>query len=230
MPLSGCSSPIKPSESKDSESPPAKVVEECKKDDPGQDTKVTGNRIDIVFDPDKSKKVKKCERIVHVQFDRMYADGKVIKPSDWAKKFKFQDSFTTSDGWGVDALESEKTPDYQQGTGDGKKNGGTAKAKISDAPNSPGGDKGFYDSKTNPTGWKSYRLEFSTFAYCMKGDDCGKWYEGVAWEYVKTWEDNRDGKKGIAKIVNQNLEGGPSKSQIEAFDKFNAEKGFKPCK
>jgi hypothetical protein len=142
-------------------SEPAKLVDDpvqpCpdKKKNPGDEIKVKDNRIDIVFDPDKSAKVTKCDKIVHIQFDRMYADGKVVKPGDWSSKFKFQDSFTTADGWGVDALKDETTPDYQQGTGDGKKNGGSIKAKMTDAPNSPGGDKGFYDSSSNPSGWKT---------------------------------------------------------------------------
>ena len=60
--------------------------------------------------------------------------------------------------------------------------------------------------------------------------DCGKWYEGVRWEYEKTWEDRRDGKKGKSTIIDNDVTGGPSKSQLEAFEKFNKAKGFKPCK
>jgi hypothetical protein len=63
----------------------------------------------------------------------------------------------------------------------------------------------------------------------MKGDDCGKWYEGVQWEYTKTWEDQRDGRKGTAKIINNNVTSSPTKSQLEAFENFNKAKGFVPC-
>jgi len=165
-----------------------------------------------------------------VQFTRTYADGKVIKTGDWSSSFKFQDKVTTSDGWSIDFLASEKTPDYQQGTGDGKKNGGSTKAKVWDRPQSGGGDKGFYHPTTNPAGWKEYRLEFATFAWCMKGPDCGKWYEGTTWEYKKTWEDQRDGKAGTSKIVDKNVTSGPSKSHLEAFDMFNKDKSYTPCK
>jgi hypothetical protein len=198
--------------------------------DPNAESKAGGNKVDLVFDPDKSEKVTKCEKIVHVQFTRTYTDGKVIKRGDYSTSFKYHDKVTTDDGWSVDHLASEKTPDYQQGTGDGKKNGGSTKAKISDAPQSRGGDKGFYDPKANPTGWKEYRAEFVTFAYCMKGPDCGKWYEGTSWEYKKTWEDQRDGKTGESKITDKSVTTGPSKSYLDAFDRFNKEKGFTPCK
>jgi hypothetical protein len=63
----------------------------------------------------------------------------------------------------------------------------------------------------------------------MNGPDCGKWYEGVSWEYTKTWEDFRDGKIGASKILDYEV-AGPSKDQVEAFDLFNKEKGFIPCK
>lgn len=154
----------------------------------------------------------------------------MIKRGDWSSRFKYHDKVTTGDGWSVDHLASESTPDYQQGTGEGKKNGGSTPAKMSDAPQSGGGDKGFYDSASNPTGWKEYRAEFATYAYCMKGSDCGKWYEGLTWEYKKTWEDARDGKKGASAIVSKNVTTEPTKSQLQAFDLFNAEKKFKPCK
>lgn len=197
---------------------------------PADETKTTANRIDIVFDPDKSTKVKKCDKIVHVQFVRRYGDGKVIKASEFSSALSHKDADTTADGWSIDSLASETTPDYQQGTGDGKKNGGTTKATMTDAPKTGGGDKGFYNAGTNPTGWKTHRKEFYAFAYCMKGPDCGTWYEGVHWEYTKSWEDQRDGKLGSSTILNKNVQPPPDKGLIEAFDKFNKNKGFEPCK
>ena len=50
--------------------------------DPNKESKTKANRIDLVFDPDKSDKVTKCEKIVHVQFIRMTAEGVVVKPGD----------------------------------------------------------------------------------------------------------------------------------------------------
>ncbi len=102
---------------------------------------------------------------------------------------------------------------------------------MSDAP-TVGDDtiNGAYDPKTNPKGWKKYRAEFAVFAYCMEGDDCGKWYEGMKWEYNKTWEEHRDGAPGVSTITDKNVTSGPSKSQLEAFDKFNKKHAFTPCK
>src|SRR5438105_4921312 len=107
---------------------------------PAEETKTKDNQIDIVFDPDKSKKVTKCEKIVHVQFVRRYGDGAVIKASTFSSSLSHKDADTTAAGWCVDSLASETTPDYQQGTGDGKKNGGSTKAKMTDAPTTGGGD------------------------------------------------------------------------------------------
>jgi hypothetical protein len=197
---------------------------------PAEETKTAGNQIDIVFDPDKSKKVKKCDKIVHVQFVRRYCDGAMIKAGTFAANLKHKDADTTAAGWCVDSLSSETTPDYQQGTGDGKKNGGSTKATMSDAPSTGGGDKGFYDAANNPTGWKSHRKEFYAYAYCMKGPDCGTWYEGVHWDYTKTWEDQRDGKDGTSKVIDNNVTTGPDADLLDAFNLFNKNKSFVPCK
>ncbi len=201
-----------------------------KKCEPNNKTTTTGNRIDIVFEPDESCVVTKCEKIVHVQFIRAYTDGKMIKHSDYSSAYKHKEKITTSDGWAVDCLAGETTPDYQQGTGDGKKNGGSTNATMMDAPKTGGGDKGFYNATTNPTGWKTFRFEFAVYAWCMKGTDCGKWYEGSTWEYKKTWEDHRDGKNGESTIINKNVTSQPTAEHIAAFDLFNKEHKFVPCK
>jgi hypothetical protein len=210
---------------------PQSVEEEDALKKPNAETKTSGNRIDIKFDPSKSAKVKKCERIVHIQFVRTWADDKIIKRGDFLTLWKFHDHVTSDGGWSIDHLSGENTPDYQQGVGDGKKNGGVAKATMRDIPSNSGGDKGFYDPIANPAGWKKFVAEFDTFAYCMKGPDCGTWYEGMTWTYTKTWQDQRDGKLGISKVVKDTVTTGPTKSELAAFDKFNsaAKPPFKPC-
>jgi len=208
------------------------TVEQCK-GKPAGDKSATknGNEIDIIFDPSQSKKVTNCEKIVHVQFMRYHADGKVINAADYASTAYKHKRDITAKGWVVDCLPGEKTPDYQQGKGDGSKNGGSTNATMWDAPRTGGGDKGFYDKKNNPTGWKSVRYEFVTYAWCMKGPDCGKWYEGVSWQYTKTYKDHKAGNDGHSKILNKNVAKGPSKDQKGAFDKFNADpdRKFTPC-
>ena len=135
----------------------------------------------------------------------------------------------TKSGWTVDCLQGEKSPDYHQGIGDGFKNGGSQKATMTDAPQTSGGDIGFYEPNTNPKGIKEYVINFATFAYCMNGPDCGKWYEGVTWKYTKTRQDMRDGKSGLSTIESSNDEA-PSKDLLEAFDLFNKVNGYIPCK
>ncbi len=197
---------------------------------PADESKASGNRVDLVFDPDKSKKITKCEQIVHVQFVRNHCDGTIINGATYSSQLAHKDSsITSSDGWAVDSLASETTPDYQQGTGVGSKNGGSSKATMMDAPRTGGGNKGFYNAASNPSGWREVRFEFATYGWCMKGPDCGKWYEGTTWEYVKTWEDARDGKDGVSRITARNITAEPSSGQKEAFNKMNAKKGFSPC-
>ena len=152
---------------------------------PHDSSNTSANVINIVFDPDDSKKVSKCERIVHIQFRRGYLDGNVINPADYSPVYEHKRNLMTTDGWAVDCLAGETTPDYQQGTGDGKKNGGSAKASMSDAPQTGGGSKGFYDPVKNPSGWKTYRIEFLANAYCMKGSD---WRQMVRRRYVGVYK------------------------------------------
>jgi hypothetical protein len=227
MCLSGCADPKKPSQ-KD-------PVKKCA-EGPNAGTSTSGNKITFVFDPDKSDKVHKCDRIAHVQFIRMYADGKVIKPGTYYSGYSGRDSATTGAGWYVDPSDPGfKSPDYQQSGeanaigNDGKKGGGsTVKAKTEDAPTTGGGDKGFHDAATNPGGWKEVRYEFATFGYCMAGPDCGKWYEGLTWEYKKTSDDHAAGSDGTATITNKCVDA-PSAEHLDAFDTFNNREGFKPC-
>lgn len=197
---------------------------------PHFESKTSGNSIDIVFDPDNSKKVTKCKKIVHVQFVRLSGDGRIMKVGDFASGSKYRDKVTTADGWAVDHLVTEKTPDYQQGIGNGHKNGGSGKATMYDPPDVlDGGDKRFYDATTNPGGWKTVVVDFFTFAWCMEGDQCETWYEGIQWQYKKTHTDYAAGNSGTSTIKDYNVEA-PSKSHIEAFKKFNKENGFEPCK
>ena len=201
---------------------PQAVVDPSAKN-PNKGSKTKGNRVDLVFDPDKSAKVTKCEKIVHVQFIQYVADGVVVKPGDLWSGWKYRDKISTSDGWSIDCLPGENTPDYQQGTGDGSKNGGSRNATMNDTPNIRDFvPQGFFDPVSNKTGTKIFTMTFETYAWCMKGPDCGHWYEGVAWEYKKTYQDNQKGDPGVSTITNSNASG-PSADKIAAFDKFNAE-------
>lgn len=221
-----------------SDQPVGSAIQSCPAEtnekNPHADTKTGAggkkNRIDIVFDPTKSRKVTKCEKIVHVQFTRRFADGKKINVSEFDSRLSYKDNYTINKGWCLDFLAVEVTPDYQQGVGEGSKNGGSTKATMTDIPDySGGGDqKGFYDPVLNEGGFKRVVLKFEAYAWCMKGPDCGKWYGGVKWKYVVTWKDARAGKTGTATNTGS-ASSGPSKDQMKSFNKFNKDKGFTPC-
>jgi hypothetical protein len=150
----------------DSDSGPPSATVPC---DKANKATSSGNSIDITFDPAKSDKVKTCDKIVHVQFVRKYIDGKAVKPGDAWDGWKHRDKVTTDKGWAVDHLKTEKIPDYQQGVGEGKKNGGTTKATMHDAPTTNGLEDKFYDSNKNPGGWKEYRNEFAILLVLHEG-------------------------------------------------------------
>lgn len=201
---------------------------ERRKSDGEEDRKNTaataGPMIDITFDPSTSKLASKCKQIVHTQFIRTYADSKSLKPGDYYSGLSYQDAKTTSKNWVVDYVSGETTPDYQQGSGVGKKNGGSTSATMDDTPGTGGGDKGF-KSPGNPGGWSNVVFSFATYAWCMKGSDCGKWYEGMTWKWEKSAADQIAGRDGTASVVNSDAPG-PLAHHLDAFKKF----GYKPCK
>jgi hypothetical protein len=172
-----------------------------------------------------------CKKIAHVQVMRIFADGRVIKPGSFNASWRYRDAVTLEDGWCVDHSAEMTSPDYQSGWPSpyGKKNGGSGPAIMGDAPDTYGGDKGFYHPSKNPPGWRSVTYQFETFAWCMGGPDCGRWYEGLTWMYVKTHEDEREGRRGTRTILDKNV-ATPTASFLQAFDKFNRVKGFTPCR
>lgn len=251
------------------------------------------NRVKLVFDPDESDDVTKCEIIGQVQVIQMFADGKPKKPGDYYAGFSYRDVAALDNGTYVDHLPAHTSPDYQSAAAGshGKKNGGSVKVVLHDAPNTVGGDKGFYDGKQTRTAvkpldadavgkandlfyakhlefikegkripldpndpkqadlrqeWMNNFIaaggkttgggllkvvyEFEVFAWCRKGDDCPKFYgPGIKWVYTKTWEDQRDKKKGTAKITDKNVKA-PSLGFLAAYKKFNKVKKYTPCK
>jgi hypothetical protein len=205
---------------------------------PTRGSKTKDNEITIEFDPAASKKVTSCKRIVMVQSVQKFVDGKPIMPGDYYSPWKYKDGDALTSGGNkglrVDYLKGEKTPYYNdpQGTGSsayglvGKKNGGTSKSTMGDAPDTGGGDKGFYNKATNPTGHKKVETRFETFAYCAEGPDCGKWYEGLTWVHTKKHSDAGI-NSGVSKIKSHRST--PSKGFKAAFDKWNRKYGFTPC-
>lgn len=200
---------------------------------PFSGTKTKDNIITVDFDPSVSTTATACSEIVDIQFVRITADGSSMKPGTYYSQFVYRDAVTTDANWSVDFHKGEKTPDYQQaglvGAIGFKNDLGSKNAWIPDAPQTGGGDEGFYDLLRNPKGWKTVVIEFRTFCWCMKGTQCASWYEGLSWTFTKTWEDQRDSKTGKAEVVNNDIAPPPADELIAAFDKFNSNFGFVPC-
>lgn len=211
---------------------------------PGSDHPMKGssthdNEINIEFDPEKSEKAEECKRIVFVQTVQKVADGKPIMPGEYYEPWKYKDDDALTDGeekgLRVDYLKGEKTPYYNdpQNTGSspygdvGSTNGESTKATMGDGPNTGGGDNGFYDEDSNPDGYHVVRTVFETFAMCAEGPDCGKYYEGIRWNHIKTYEDQKAGNKGQSHIVGYPTE--PTAGFKKALKKWLDRYGFKPC-
>jgi hypothetical protein len=98
-------------------------------------------------------------------------------------------------------------------------------SRMTDTPNNDGGKRKFF-SEENKKGVKKVALTFQVFAFSSKGPCCGEWYEGVSWQWTKTWIDDRDGSRGTAMFLRDLPR--PSKDFLHAFDLFNKVKGFAP--
>lgn len=209
------------------------IIESCSsRCKPYKNPTTSQNGIGIRFHPKKSCYDIKCQKIAIIQFVRNVIDGKVTKYKDWYSGFEFKDQLATPNGWVVDHVKNMNTPDVQSLqkiiSVYGSKNGGSTIATIFDAPQTDGGDKGFYDPENNKNGAKRIVKEFATFSYCMEGEDCGKWYEGITWKYIKTSQDHNNGSAGKSELTSSCVKQ-PTKEMVEAFNKFNKEKGFTPC-
>jgi len=199
--------------------------------DPFAPSSTSGNAIRIDFVPGDSTKVTTCDQIVDIQFVRLLADGNPILPGTYYSGWAYRDAVATDQLRWVDFLNGETTPDYQQGGTAGqvgfKKSSGERNAWIPDAPTTSGGDKGF-KTPSNPTGWDEVVYEFRTFCWCMQGDQCGSWYEGLSWQYKKTAHDYAVGSPGASTILDRDLTA-IGAELLAAFDKFNLHFHFVPC-
>src|SRR5262249_23736210 len=91
---------------------------------------------------------------------------------------------------------------------------------------------------TQPPRLRSATLVYETFAWCEKGPDCGKWYEGVEWRVFR----NRNSEALVwggppreyvspdsIRVTDWDVES-PSAEFLAAFYLFIKKKGFVPCK
>jgi hypothetical protein len=197
----------------------------------------SGNAFTSEFDPMTSSPLPDCDRIVITQSIRMTADGTNIKPGSYYSPWTCRDPTTLSDGTYLDHGKCTYTTPYpvDRGIGQaGRRNAsGSAKATYGDAPRTEGGDKGF-KSAANPNGWSTVTYYFRNYALCAKGNDCRPvlgpiWYDGIAWEYTKTAADHAAGSAGTATATASLIPPTGNATVIQAYNKYNAVKGFTPC-
>lgn len=190
------------------------------------------NVIGITFHPQRSSRVGTCTKITFIQFMRPLLGGNAVKPSainpDWA----YKDAVTTPDGWLVDhRTRRDNTPSYIDEPPDLKGD----RARLGFGYKDPGGamktaEMGDTPNLTPPPG-RDVFVQFSAFAWCMAGPECGKWYEGISWTYAKGPVQLQAGHpNGVAAVFNPNLTAGPDKFHLDAFALFNANRKFTPCK
>jgi hypothetical protein len=190
-----------------------------------------GNRIDITFDPSTTSPKPQCDRIILTQWIQMTADGSPIMPGTYYTPWVCRDPTALADATYLDHGScAYKTPyPVDRGIGTpGSSNGTTTNATYFDAPTTGGGNRGF-NSATNPTGWNTVAYYFGNYAFCAAGQDCGTWYDGIAWNYTKTAADHAAGRDGVATATASLIPPGPGSRIVQAFDQYNSVKGFTPC-
>jgi len=201
-----------------------KIEEAIVRDTPFQGTMTKENRIDIVFDPKKSKKVTPCDKIVFIQVVQNLVDGNPMKPGDFCLGWKYRDKVSTRDSRYVDFFKLEKDPYYN---GDDSQDIGTSGESDSKKKNATMDDTPFDSFTDGSKNANTVTFKFETFAFCAKGKDCGKYFEGINWEYTRTKDDVKNGKEGISRITGARDE--PSKGFKEAVKKWMDKYKFKPC-
>lgn len=182
------------------------------------------NRIDIVFDPEKSRKVTPCEKIVFIQAIQMFVDGNPVDPGDYNGSWEWRDLTVINDleeteedeqGTYIDSPAEDEIDPYTNGDGEdrtkgydfgdfGSSNSECKEATWYDRPTiiddrfRPGGDDA---AAGNDWDASEIRERFETCAFCAEGEDAGKFFECLLWEVKRTQEDMAGGRRGEAKVI-----------------------------
>ncbi len=181
------------------------------------------NRVDIEFDPSKFDGSILCEKIVMIQTSQTIVDGVPVDPGAYSDTFDFQDADAIDDqdgtkgdetGTCVDSLEGDKTP-YYQDTGGGSPGSSNSQSStpstLEDAPRTGGGNSSFPPLS-------KVVFKFETCAFCAEGEDAGRYYGCILWEYTKTAADQAGGTPGTSKFTGTS--GQPSPGFTAAVDQW----------
>jgi hypothetical protein len=200
----------------------------------GTKTQTESNRIDIVFKPGESAKCTPCEEIAFIQVMEILVDGTSVKPGEYYKDWDYRDGTALDNNKHVDRLKGRSTPYYGGnggGTGHstpGAADGTSKNATMDDTPRAtdpwfaPGGVDGEKGKDFDAT---TITYNFETCAFCVKGEDVGKFFECVTWTYTRTKDDVKNGKPGKSTVTGYT--DGPSDDFKKAVDKWDdAHSGF----
>jgi hypothetical protein len=204
--------------------------------DRGQYTEVTPrltNSVRIVFDPANAGWPVSCEEIVIIQTVQNWANGVPIRPEAYENKPVGQNAGDRD----IDDLPG--TPDVNETgsyidaplgippssqPGSLSPNGALPNvptpAELEDGPEIGGGDFKF-KSPANPHGWDVITWLFESCAYCIRGDDTGKFFGCLKWNYTRTAEQAAKGEMGDAIFTGQRDK--PSAGFRAAFDAFRGQ-------
>jgi hypothetical protein len=173
--------------------------------DPYEKTRTRGNEVFLVFDPDRSAKVDRCDRIVFAQTCQILVDGVAVQPGSFLPEWKYRDAWALPSGVFLDVTDEEPGPYYPHVFGGWKKDSSSEPASMGDAPHVER-ESVFFDARRFPKGAKLVVFRLETFAACVRGRDIGSFYEGVRWDWTKSAGEQLSGKAGTATIRDRNAQ------------------------
>jgi hypothetical protein len=196
--------------------------------DPYDKSRTRGNEATLVFDPEQSEKVDRCDRIVFAQTCQIFVDGVAVMPGSFLPDWKYRDAWALPNGVFLDLTEDEPGPYYPYGIGGYRKDHSSDPATMGDAP-TVDRDGIFFEAVRVPKGAKVVVFRLQTFAACARGRDIGSFYEGVLWDWTKTAGEQLTRKSGTAAIRVRNV-GAPTLDFLAAFARYVAVKAAAPAK
>jgi hypothetical protein len=196
--------------------------------EPYEKSRVRGNEITLVFDPERSEKVGRCDRIVFAQTCQVVVDGVPVLPGSFLPDWKYRDAWALPNGVFLDLTEDEPGPYYPYGIGGYRKDHSSDPATMGDAP-SMERDGVFFEAGRVPKGAKRVVFRLESFAACAMGRDIGSFYEGVRWEWTKTAAEQLTRKSGTATIRDRNL-ATPTLEFLAAFARYVSVRAASPRK
>jgi len=186
--------------------------------EPYEKSRIKGNEVFLVFDPERSAKVDRCDRIVFAQTCQIVVDGVAVMPGSFFPDWKYRDAWALPNGVFLDVTDEEPGPFYPHSFGGWRKDSSSEPASMGDSPHMERNGI-FFDAGRSPKGAKVVIFRLESFAACVRGKDIGSWYEGVRWDWTKTAAEQRAGGAGTAVFRDRNATT-PTLDFLAAFARY----------